>query len=425
HEKWVVGYGHASVAEHATVHLGIERVSRLFSSLLELSNEYLSFTEFSQRYQKPRRGDYFIPHELRDKPGLLNEYVALQDSLYEIYTELNAGLIEHISTLREATSESAIEKLAFEDARYALSLATLTNLGLTGNARAIEDALTKLLSSKYKEARERAMEMKEEVAEAVPTLVKYAKESPYIVETRRELESLEYGFPRMESASHREEGGTVRLLDFTGKGSSDPQTRALEKIVRSVIFAYSGLSYDEASLVSVRKGQQFLLDVFRKSVQRMSKHENPLGALRLVSYEAEFTVSEACWHQLLRHRKVSWLPQEPTVHTGFEIPPRIKEAGLEGLLLQAVRMSERLYGRLVGEGLREAASYTVTNAHLRRVIGSFDLWELYHLINLRMSQGAQWDIRNIVSLLTEEVSRYHPDLVKPAIERVLPGVKAD
>ena len=40
HEKWVLNYGHASVAEHASVHVGIERVSRLFSSLLELSNEY-------------------------------------------------------------------------------------------------------------------------------------------------------------------------------------------------------------------------------------------------------------------------------------------------------------------------------------------------------------------------------------------------
>jgi len=29
HEKWVVGYGHASVAEHAVLHLAIENVSRL------------------------------------------------------------------------------------------------------------------------------------------------------------------------------------------------------------------------------------------------------------------------------------------------------------------------------------------------------------------------------------------------------------
>ena len=48
HEKWVLNYGHASVAEHAVVHIGIENVSRLFSSALELSNEFLSFTEYAQ-----------------------------------------------------------------------------------------------------------------------------------------------------------------------------------------------------------------------------------------------------------------------------------------------------------------------------------------------------------------------------------------
>jgi hypothetical protein len=31
HEKWVVGYGHASVAEHAVLHIAFENVSRLAS----------------------------------------------------------------------------------------------------------------------------------------------------------------------------------------------------------------------------------------------------------------------------------------------------------------------------------------------------------------------------------------------------------
>ena len=29
HERWVLGYGHASVAEHAVVHLAVENISRL------------------------------------------------------------------------------------------------------------------------------------------------------------------------------------------------------------------------------------------------------------------------------------------------------------------------------------------------------------------------------------------------------------
>ena len=141
HEKWVLNYGHASVAEHAAVHVGIERVSRLFSSILELSNEYLSFTEYSQRYQKPEKGDFFIPSELAQGHSLKNDYIELNNHLYDIYAELNDKLFEYLKDTvptPDGTEERihlrALEKIAFEDARYALSLATFTNLGMTGNA---------------------------------------------------------------------------------------------------------------------------------------------------------------------------------------------------------------------------------------------------------------------------------------------------
>ncbi len=35
HERWVLGYGHASVAEHAVLHLAVENLSRLACDTLE------------------------------------------------------------------------------------------------------------------------------------------------------------------------------------------------------------------------------------------------------------------------------------------------------------------------------------------------------------------------------------------------------
>jgi len=202
HEKWVLHYGHASVAEHATVHVGIERVSRLFSSILELTNEYLSFTEYSQRYQRPQLGDFYVPPVLDEAPKLKSQYEELNASLYETYADLNRKLFDYLKEsvpvpdgVKEGAHFRALEKLAFEDARYALSLATFTNLGVTANARAFEDALSKLLSSKYQEVKDRAEEIKKEVRFSVPTLIKYANPNPYDIETRDELESLEYSAP--------------------------------------------------------------------------------------------------------------------------------------------------------------------------------------------------------------------------------------
>src|SRR5579875_3048532 len=49
HEKWVVGYGHGSVAEHGCVHLALEDVSIIASKLIE-DGRLASYTEKSTRY---------------------------------------------------------------------------------------------------------------------------------------------------------------------------------------------------------------------------------------------------------------------------------------------------------------------------------------------------------------------------------------
>lgn len=425
HEKWVLNYGHASVAEHAAVHVGIERVSRLFSSILELSNEYISFTEYSQRYQKPLKGDFYIPAELDEAPALKREYTELNDSLYDTYAELNDKLFIYLKNtvpVPEGTQEKAhlraLEKVAFEDARYALSLATFTNLGMTANARAIEDSLTKLLSCKYTEVRKRAGEIKDEVRFSVPTLVKYANENAYITETTAELSGIADSILGNKGSSPSGESYAVNLLEWTGKGSPSPEEAALDRMIRAILFEHSDIGYEEIDKELSGQNLGRKLDILTKSLERLGKYDNPINALKLVSYEAEFVISEACWHQLLRHRKTNWIYKDPSVSNGITIPPNIESAGVTDLLLKATGESEKLYERLVSSNLPETASYVVTNAHNRRVLGSFDLWELYHLINLRMSEGAQWDIKNITRMLADEIGRHHPNLVTPALKRV-------
>src|SRR6185436_12093828 len=60
HEKWVVGYGHSSVAEHAVLHIAFENVSRLAVESIE-SNRLASYTEKSTRYQKWDPESFYTP----------------------------------------------------------------------------------------------------------------------------------------------------------------------------------------------------------------------------------------------------------------------------------------------------------------------------------------------------------------------------
>jgi thymidylate synthase ThyX len=189
-------------------------------------------------------------------------------------------------------------------------------------------------------------------------------------------------------------------------------------MVKAILFEHSELSYENINKDFSGRSLEEKLEILKKSLEKLGKFDNPLNALKLVTYEVEFVISEACWHQLLRHRKVNWIVKEPGIQSGITVPPNIEKSGTEDLLRKAASESENLYKELIKENLTDVASYVVTNAHNRRILGTFDLWELYHLINLRMSEGAQWDIKNITGILAKEIEKYHPNLVRPALKRV-------
>ncbi len=407
HEKWVLNYGHASVAEHASIHIGVERVSRLFSSLLETGGEHLSFTEYSQRYQKPRKDDFVVPPEITGNKALSREFLSACARQYEVYEKLNLVLFDFLKSENPRGAESALEKLAFEDARYALNLAAMTNLGMTANARAVEDCLSRLLSSEYAEARLRAEEIKKEVRFSVPTLVKYAAKNPHITGARERLRDLTPSPP----PNVKPDAPLARLVDWTGKGESDPQAAALRRISAMLFYPARGATGE-----SMTGGE--CEAAFKAAIDGLGSHDNPHDALRLVSYTAEFVISEACWHQLLRHRKTDWFAAEPGVSSGVTVPPNIAAAGEEGLLLEAAGIGAEMHGKLSVSGFPQAAAYAVTNAHNRRVAGNMSLWQLYHLINLRMSDGAQWDIKRLTDSLAAQVREIHPVLVQPALDRI-------
>ncbi|QIA26416.1 FAD-dependent thymidylate synthase [Thermaerobacter sp. PB12/4term] len=473
HEKWVVGYGHASVAELAKAAVGIERISRLASARLETANPWLSFIEYSQRYQMPRRGAYVVPPELEaaGAPELLAEFHRVQEVTYDAYQELFRGLVEHLERVEPPqpgetarARASRLEKQAFEDARYALTLAVETNLGMVGNGRALRDAIVRLLSDPYEETTRLALAIRREVTRVLPTLVRYAEPNPRLqaadAEVARGVAEALQRHRRVRAVA----SDPVILLDWTGRGAADggppaakaaggagllaaapgagaaaeaaagapgvlgspgvaveevqstpDEQAALDVILGAWLHEYGSGGWPETGDVLAAMTPAEKLALFAKAVTGLGPHDPPPEAFKLVRYRVELTVSEASWHQLLRHsRRMHFAAQAPGVEHGITVPPRIQDAGLAPVLMRAVDAAERLFFRLTRAGLPLAAHYVVTNAHRRRVVAEFDLWQLYHLITLRGKPEAQWDIRQTVHRLAQRVMVVHPNLVRCA-----------
>ena len=210
HEKWVVGYGHASVAEHAVLHIAFENVSRMAIESIE-SNRLASYTEKSTRYQKWDGDDFTIPPELEGH-ALRDEYVQTIRTLFGTYAdslEPVKSLIVKRSPRRENESEEAwdrrIRSQYVDVCRFILPAAALANVGMTANARVLENAIRKMLSHSLQEVRQIGEKLKDVAKVEVPTLVKYAEVVPYLVETSKEFVNWELGIGnRTQIVSNRQ-----------------------------------------------------------------------------------------------------------------------------------------------------------------------------------------------------------------------------
>ena len=133
--------------------------------------------------------DFVIPQEVREA-GLEETFVATVRRQNRFYLTLYEKLLPYVfernpELAADPTNRSLLEGWAKEDARYCLSLATETQLGMTVNARNIELMIRRLAASSLAEAREYSRRLYDAVKGVAPSLVRYTEPTPYDRETRR------------------------------------------------------------------------------------------------------------------------------------------------------------------------------------------------------------------------------------------------
>lgn len=398
HERWVVGYGHASVAEHAVLHLAIENVSRLAIECIE-SNRLASYTEKSTRYQKWGPEDFVLPPELEGHAlrGLYERTVRL---LFETYARALDPLRDQViarAPRRPDESDEAWDRRVrsryVDSARFLLPAAALANVGMTVNARVLEGAIRKLLAHPLAEVRAIGDEIKRTAQTEVPTLVKYAEPTPAQVETVRELEQLAAGLPPAE------EGDWCILVDY------DPQ--AEEKVLAAALYRFGGLPYAQA-LHHVYDlppaGRERLAAAL---IGRLGRHDVPLRELEYAGYLFDLVMDQGAYFEFKRHRMMTQTPQPLTAHLGYAVPRLFVQAGLEGEYRAAMDAAAAAYEQLAAWNPRVAA-YVVPNGFNRRVLAGFNLREAYHFCRLRSAANAHFSIRRVALRMAERIRAVHP-----------------
>ena len=400
HEKWVVGYGHASVAEHAVLHLAIENVSRIAMEAIE-SNRLASYTEKSTRYQKWGADSFHIPVELEGHP-LLEGYLDTCRALLVTYTaslESVRSCIEAHAPRREHESTEAwdrrIRSRYVDVCRFLLPAAALANVGVTANGRVLENAIRKWLSSPLAEVREIGETVKQVAQGELPTLVKYADEVEYLVETRQKLENWESGI------GNREVADWCVLAGYDEDGEN--------KILAAALYRFGAMSFVEALKTvhddSVREHIAEML------LGRLGPHDVPLRELEHGTYTFDLLMDQGAYAEFKRHRMMSQTPQSLTARLGYATPRLIVEAGFRSRYEAAMDSARSTWEKL-NEFDPYVAQYVVPNGFNRRVLATFNLREAFAFCRLRAAANAHFSIRRVAQRVYEEIARVHPLLAK-------------
>jgi thymidylate synthase ThyX len=397
HEKWVVGYGHASVAEHAVVHLAVERCSIVAAKALEEAR-LAAYTEKSTRYVRfdeatlvtniglPEPLTHTYEHAAR---ALLTAYESLVDR-----TEV-ALMARHPTP--ENTSPKAHSNVlrahACDLARALLPAGVPTNVGVTLNARVLEHHIGKMLGSPLAEVRAIAESMRTEASVVVPTLLKYTAPRAHRDNVLQRLVSTGLS----SSAPVATSDVMVRLVDHT--------PGALQTVATAALCDTLHLDWDHArSQTRDDSNARAIVDAY---MAERGSHDQPLRALEHATARFEITCDYGAWRDLQRHRMVSATTPRLGTTLGWSISPELTELGLHDDYARALDGVQKTYEQLATTHPWEA-QYVVPLGYRVRYVMQASVRELFHFIELRSARQGHESYRRVAQGIAEELLRVYP-----------------
>jgi thymidylate synthase ThyX len=392
HDKWVVGYGHASVAEHAVLHLALENVSRLAIEAIE-SNRLASYTEKSTRYQLFDRDAYYTPAAIAASP-----YAELYRDTIHLLFDTYFASIEPVRAVilqkyprhegeHEKKYEGRIRSKWIDNCRYLLPTATLANVGMTANARVLEHAISKLLSHPLEEVRAIGAEMKCVAQGETPTLVKYANRSEYLAKQMQNPDG------RSQNAS-----GAIAALKLV---AYDQDAEA--KVVAACLYRAGGIDFEQARAQAQAMTPAQRAEIIGAALADRGEFDVPLRELEHTTLTLDCVLDQGAYFDVKRHRIMTQTPQPLTVELGYATPQAIAEAGFAAEYDRAQAAAAQAYRTIAAEFPHEAA-YVIPNAYNRRVLLTLNLRELFHFAHLRGAPNGHFAYRR-VALKAYEIAR--------------------
>jgi len=411
-EKWVVNYGHGSVAEHAFMNIAIENVSLIAVESIQ-SNRLASYTEKSSRYQIYNRNRIYIPEIFNSDPIIKQAYLNVVNELFTVYEKSIAPIkkaIENIYPNKEndpdAVWQAKIKSKWMDICRFLLPNCVLANLGMSANARTFEYAITKMLSHPLREVNEIGQKIKKVALNITPTLVKYAEPKEYYKNNEEYLlaKSKSFAFDSIISEFTRDNKLEVELIDYDKDGE--------DKILAGLIYKYSCASFRQC-LEKIKKlkydDKQKIFDSVLAKAKNI--YDKPPRELEYPYYTFDVLLDQGAYYDLKRNRIMTQTPQILKAAYGYYTPKIFYKIGLYDEYCRAMDRAHETC-RVLGRKYPYEAQYITTKATARRFVMKMNLREAFYFVGLRSRSGGHFMYRKIAQMIFDHINRVHPNIGK-------------
>ncbi len=441
YDRVLIGYGDDSVAQLGGAHIALERISNVAAKAVEDARIGIAPLEKSTRYvrfDKKDRGvwPYYLDPAI-ERSRHVRAFVETMDGLFTLYSEWIDRVIEDVGrrlpvdrieyrhpksgepityaeidkdpSLKrwaESAYRSTVRAHACDLLRGLLPAATLTNVGIFGVGQAFERLLVKLYSSPILELSRLADSMHRELNLLIPSFVKRAKRSDYLVSVRDRTAQAASDLSRDLPAEKPAPGPSAVLVDYDRDGEN--------KVVAAILYPHLEHPFEQI-LDRVRKmsaaERERIMEAYL--ADRKNRRDKPGRALENVYYTFDFLGNLGIYRDLQRHRILTQERQAFTTRHGFDVPQEMEEMGLAEPFSEAMEGTARLYEEIRAD-LPNEAEYAVPFAFRVRWYFTLNLREAIFISELRTMPQGHPDYRRLTQMMFTEIERVHPTLAKYA-----------
>ena len=445
HEKWVLGYGDASVADMAIIAIACENVSILASKAIE-DNRLAAYQEKSTRYVDFDSTRYYRPPAVMAKHGELYERTV--DDLFATYRNLLDQLINYTrqrfpkpAEVTDKSYENKLKARSLDAVRYLLPVATLTNFGMIMSARSLRHAISKLLSNPRQEIKDIGEEIraaalapahnprseklklslkdlhavthpehKTMVGEIIdstafdvkgaPTLIKHTDSLEYLIESNKKLAQIAKKYFNSAAVSQAPRVDYIETHPYE------------DELMATLLYSVTNYPYRQILDIVSKLSASDKEDIIDSVETHRGQHDQPRREYEIGGqFIFDVLMDYGAFRDLQRHRMCTQINQPLTITHGYETPFELVQTGLDKKFDEAIIRFKVAY-EIVRQSAGLEADYLIPLAFKKRTLFKMNLRELYHMVELRSKPGGHMSYRGIVVDMYNAVKKKHPLLVK-------------